>query len=506
MTRRIPLVVAIALLALACSDPTTTEARQAELQQSADAVPPSETATPGPPADDPVVQSDDPDKQPAPGASDDAGVRVLPDPQRWVVVDDWASRSPATTSAGTLQLDAAPLSAEGVPDLGRRISLNYRFGPVEDFEREWGDASALGDPTDFELEDGIARSVSNAEFGFATALVWIKGTFVSMQTEDPDADLIDLAESLMHVDETTWQAARSGAEGQRLIAIEAAMQRVEPVAPIGEPMPHWVLPSPWEVEWVTDKTIWTDEQQRQAVAFVEANRPAHAPTQTQREFRSWHFGFGDTADSAAAQFVPHVSVYISILDEPSDPGYPTNYETISALGLDGVISFGSAELGSEALRVTVQAPRLDEAHLRAFLAAAEFARDDPLDGLVVADPRFQLLDVEEWDQRPPSWHAAYAHPDAGDAFVSVWRLSVPELRAWMIGRGRDLTVPDEVWATIAAGGTINFDSHTADATYEVPTGLLMILRNIERGDLIPISVEDWIELVEPVNTDPLNPR
>ena len=56
---------------------------------------------------------------------------------------------------------------------------------------------------------------------------------------------------------------------------------------------------------------------------------------------------------------------------------------------------------------------------------------------------------------------------------------------------------------IASGDVVNFGR---SITYDPQQNLLIQLRNIDRDDLLPIALEDWIELVEPYNADPLNPR
>lgn len=456
-----------------------------------------------------VVDSSD---EPLASESDAGAARLMPDPERWVVVDDWSSRGATTASSDDvdgLQLDVAPLDEVGVPQLGRRISLNYRLGAFEDFDRQWGDASSMGEPVDFVVGEAVGRSVQNAQMGLAMAMVWYDGTFVSIQTQDPDADVTELATSLAVVDEGTWAAARRGAEAQRLVAVEAAMQNIAPVTSSGEPLPHWVLPAPWELEWVTDKTIWTPEQQAQAVGFSEANRPPTLDAATGSESDSWRFGFADSAEAAATQFVPQVTIYVNVFADAPDDFYPINYETVSALGLDGVItpvggSGMSVELGTGKVRVGVlTTSELGEEGVREFLDAIEFASDDPLGGFVVSDPRFQPIDLADWDQRPVSWHAAWKRPDGPDGFISVWRLTVPELRVWMLGRGDGLPVPDDAWEIVAADGVIEFGPNTS---YNASTGLLMSLRGIEQDDLVPLELEDWISLAAPLNTDPLNPR
>jgi len=496
MFRLLSLLVALVLVALSCSGSSENQAAIPEVSLAESVVPATAVA-------------DSSDEQ----LATDAGVaRLLPDPRRWVVVDDWSSRSAVTASSDHvdgLQFDVAPLDKVGVPQLGRRISLTYRRGTIDDFDRQWGDASSMGDPVDFVVGVGVGRSVQNAQMGFALAMVWYNGTFVSIQTQDPDGDVTELAKSLAEVDEGAWAAARKGAEAQRLVAVEAAMQNIAPIAGSDEPLPHWVLPAPWELEWVTDKTIWTPEQQAQAVGFSQANRPPTAAAEAPSEYRIWRYGFADTAEAAAAQFIPQVSIYVTVFADAPDDIYPTNYEKISALGLDGVVlpvggSGMSVELGTGEVRVDVRTTSdLGEEGVREFLDATEFASSDPFDGFVLSDPRFQPIDLADWDQRPVSWHAAWKRPDGPDGFISVWRLSVPELRVWMLGRGDGLPVPDGAWEMVAADGVIEFGP---DTSYDVSTGLLMSLRGIAQDDLAPIELEDWRTLAEPVNTDPLNPR
>lgn len=501
MSRVVPVLVVLAVITLGCSDSSITDAQAADPAQAV--VAPAPTATTTPIAD--VAEDADP-----PAGEPDVDVpKLLPDQGRWVVVEDWSARpgSGEIDDRDLLQLDVAPLDEDGVPQLNRRISIGYVLAPIEDFDRRWGDAASLGEPINFAVGDGIGRSVHNAQMGFAMAHVWDGGVLLTIQTQDSDADLTELAKSLTRVDEATWATARNGAEGQRMIAVQAEMETVEPVPGPGEPMPHWVLPEPWQLEYVTDMTIWTDEQRAQSAAFKQANQPASARAVTAGEHQLWRYGFADSAEGASTQFVPQITISAAVFAEAPDSYVTIGSEPISALGLDGSISVvGSSsrvELGTGQLRVNVQARGLNETEIREFLDAVEFATDDPLDGFEVSDPRFQLVEVPALDQRPSSWHALWTQPGEPDAAISVWRVDVPDLRAWLQWRGEGLVIPADVWEAVAAGEVIDFGRGT---TYDPSTGLLMMLRGHEQSDLIPIALDDWIELVTPVNTDPLNPR
>ena len=43
-------------------------------------------------------------------------------------------------------------------------------------------------------------------------------------------------------------------------------------------------------------------------------------------------------------------------------------------------------------------------------------------------------------------------------------------------------------------------------TYDVGSGLLWELHGVERDELLPIELADWIELATPFNSDPVRPR
>lgn len=435
---------------------------------------------------------------------------LLPDPNRWVVVEDLSVRAdPSAVPSEVfddLQLQVAPVDDAGVPQLDRRISLRYSVGPLDDRERRWGDTSAMGVPVDLELAEGVGRLVVNEEARFAAAQVWIDGMFIYAQTQDTQADLASLASSMSRVDEATWISARSGAADQRLLAVEAAMGNIEPIAQQGEPMPHWILSGEdWRLDWVTDKTIWTPEQHAQSQALSAANSSQAPPDLG--EVQSWHYGFGATAAEARAQFVPQIKITAIVLADASQPAFhPSNYEQIEALGLQGVISpldrsATLVELGTGEVRVSVYTSNFDPDQTKRFLAAVDFASADPLAGFVVDDPQYQIVTLPQVDTQLPNWHAAWSRVSGGSAGMSVWRLSVPELRQWLLSR--TLPVPDNIWETVASGGVVEFSS---GSTYDASTGLLMELAGITQADLVPIELEDWIELVEPVNTDPLNPR
>ncbi|KAG1647375.1 hypothetical protein GQR58_030648 [Nymphon striatum] len=493
MSRLLSVLIALALVALSCSgsspDQATPAAVSADERASSSVVADSsadETASEAGGTDEAAEASD----EPATDRSDDEQVEseteataeaavetsptlLLPDPDRWVVVDDWSDRGGQADEFENL--DVAPLNGDGVPQLGRRIALSYRLGSVEELERQWGDASSMGEPVDFEIDGAVGRSVRNEEVGFAMAVVWHRGTFVTMQTQDPDTDLAEFAMSVSEVDDATWTEARA-AVGTRM----------------GYRQDH------------------LDCRATRAVCSIHPSQSPAMPTgPAPGEYQSWHFGFADTAEEAAREFVPQVTISAVVFDE--DPGHlhPINYPTISALGLDGVIyPVGGAgitvRLGTGTVQVNLRTRNLDEAGVREFLDVAEFATTDPLDGFVLNDQRFQPVELSEWRGQPPSWHAAWKQNGRPDASISVWRLSVPELRVWLLrSRGHGLRVPDDVWETVAARGGIDFGRRT---TYDVDAGLLMTLSGIERDSLIPIEIDDWIALVEPVNTDPIRPR
>ena len=301
-----------------------------------------------------------------------------------------------------MQLDIAPLDDDGVPQLGRRILLVYRPGSVDDFDREWGDASSLGDPIDFVIgDDGVGRSVSDISTGFNLAQVWSNGTYVSLQSPDRDAELVEVAMTLAAVDETTWLSAREGAPDQRLVAVAAAREDINAQPSLGEPLPHWVLPQPWQLSHVTDMTIWTPEQRADAEAYSAANRPASLNDFEEPEFEVFYYGFDDDPDVASSQFVPHVMISAFILADPVEEAFPINYETISALGLDGVINAAvngfSIELGTRGVRVNVRTLGLDGVETRGFLSNLDFATANPLDGFVINDPRFQAVSFQGLD-------------------------------------------------------------------------------------------------------------
>jgi len=506
MARRLLLLATLALVAASCSGSPVDQSADAAPQPSAER---TATATP---TLAPVIAADETVSD-SPGSIEAPDALLLPDPERWVVIEDWNSKGGTPTGADgfvdDMQLDVAPLGKAGVPQLGRRITVTYRLGTRNDFEQRWGSWSTMGEQVDFAVDDGIGRIVQHADSPFSTALVWIDGMFVFLGAGDRDTDLIQLANSLTQVDQQTWAAARAGAPDQRLIAVQAAMQTIEPLADLSEPLPHWVLPEPWEVEWVTDKTIWTTEQHAQAAGLAEAGRRPGWSANVASRHETWRFGFGEDAERAIGQFVPHIDITVLVFDQAPTGQYPSNYETISALGLDGVIAVASGagnsvELGTGEVRVNVTTRDLPRADLVQFLGAIEFASADPLDGFVLSDDRFQAVDLPVWQSKPPNWHAYWKHPERSDGVISVWRLSVPELRNWLsTSRGDALKVPDNVWEMIAADEVIDFGFGT---TYDPSTNLLISLRGIELDELIPIELDDWIAFVAPANTDPLNPR
>jgi hypothetical protein len=240
------------------------------------------------------------------------------------------------------------------------VNLAYRSGSLDEFETVWWDGSAAGTPVDFKINGGIGRSVANEEWGYAMAVFHIEESFVVAQAQHGDQDLVELLASLTPVDQATWSAAEAGAEKQRLIAIEAAMADIKVVPTSDEPLPHWILPEPWEPQWVTDKTIWSDEQRAQELAFAATRQP-NLVTPEPIEAAVWYYGFAGTPEEASTRFVPDVVVSVARFVDAPPPLHPSNYQQVSGFGLDGVISpivpvGARTELGTGDLRVFVEAP------------------------------------------------------------------------------------------------------------------------------------------------------
>jgi len=95
MRRSLSLLVALLLVTLSCSGSTENQGALAD-------VPPAETVVSGPDdtgsIDDgvevlsPLTAVVDSSDEPLASESDAGAARLLPDPERWVVVDDWSSR------------------------------------------------------------------------------------------------------------------------------------------------------------------------------------------------------------------------------------------------------------------------------------------------------------------------------------------------------------------------------------------------------------------------------
>ena len=86
--------------------------------------------------------------------------------------------------------------------------------------------------------------------------------------------------------------------------------------------------------------------------------------------------------------------------------------------------------------------------------------------------------------------------------MSLTRMTIDELRRWATGP-HDVTVPEDIWTQIDAGGEIEFGD---GLTYDVASGLLLEVSGVARAELEPIELDDWIELVDGYNTDPIRPR
>jgi len=446
----------------------------------------------------------------------EAATLLFPNLDDWVVVD--RTDGPITVDLGDLprgHLHFAPVDGNSLAQFDRTVQVDYARGSYDTLAQIVGDAAPIDGRIEIGVTDATAWVFQPGRSDYQYGIVWRDGVFLEMQTQFSVSDGVDLIEVMWSLTPFTteqWTDAISAAEDNKARAVNATAGDVvlEPRVP-AEEFPRYVLAAPWEIAWVTDMTIWTDEQHRQRVALDESFRSQASwlevlanTTQT--------FGFDPAGSGEAEPFVPEVFVAAARVADPDQWARSdglSDGEPITALGFDGHVErFGGSgtaaiQLSRGDIRINIFTETLGNDGLREFLDAAALRTDDPLDGVVIEDTRFQLIDNLPDDDARTRWTAAWQHPDRGDAVLSVSRLDVAGLRNWASEAGRAEFLPENIWDLIAAGGVIEVGS---GATYDVEQSLLTEVGGVDRNELVPIPLDEWITLVEPFNADPLNPR
>ncbi len=464
--------------------------------------------------------------------------------------DPVASETAGPGETGVVeQVTLVPRDGAGVPVLASQVQSTTRPGSAADLFRELHEAGGAGDVTETTIAGRPGFIIDGPDFGYA--LVAIDGWVVNWSTTayGSDVDLAALLASTRAVSAEDWDVAIAGIDATLGEVVAAA--DVDPVddAAGAEPLPRYVLPGPWTLEWVTDMGLWTPEQRAQRQALAAANTPAGASTA--RTVRAQ--GFRSTSSPELPIAVPEVTLEVTAYDGEAAPGpfAEAGGEPITVAGLQGTIyppgtvsGWGAGiELAGGQLAVSVRTTGMTLDELRAFARGLTVEGNDPAAGFSLGSSsgyrEVYDLDgdqVHEWN--PSSfWIAAWrgSGGEGSGPAIEVERLTLGQLQQQLgrttsggtalssAGGGRYLamTTPDLAMVT-AAGSTastflVNGASPTERSTvvgYD-PQRQLAISLTVNgtvddaldlMGQLTEVDLASWESLVAPVNADPLHPR
>jgi hypothetical protein len=372
----------------------------------------------------------------------------------------------------------------------------------------------------------------------SSALAPIDGWVTSWQVQGDGIDLAGLLDTVTTTTGEAWEMALAAGEQARVEAIAEAAAATATDGGYVADLPRYVLPDPWQAQWVTDLGLWTDEQHAQRRAIFEANTGDRATDQL------WTQGFAPAGEQDDPLVVPTVMVTIEKIIGDFDRSWlevPTNFqaEPYQLAGLDGYLredGVGSSwwlVVADDEHVVTITTTGLSRDELRSFADSLEVRPGGLGQGFTSTGP----LTVS-FDQAAPSdplavnvtfWLSAWTGPD-GRATVKVEDISPAELQSelhWTTtGQQVEIEVieagPERIlygtttdWEALAADGDSPSNGRTTSVgSYSPATGRRISVSVTGTRDdaldlldsLIEVDLDTWRELVEPINADPLHPR
>lgn len=311
----------------------------------------------------------------------------------------------------SIQVGYSPLDAEGIADLSTVITGIYRSGTAGDMYRELFEASSLGAVKEISIAglDGFRISGQFASH----AIVFGDGIVSTWSTTDPETDLAALLSSIEAVSVQEWDEAVADVDQVVSEAIGAVLDDATAASPTGidaldpanDPdLPRYLLPEPWQFDFVTDAGLWSADDRAQREALFAANaQPSNSLLWTQG-FRT----AGATLDPDGLLPFAIPDTVISVFEREDDG--PLNLdataEPLSFAGLDGYILTSEVfdddatdQLRTEfsivgtqgRLLVGIEAPFNTEEQLREFASTLTVNQAGLSQGLVSDSPVVRLL-------------------------------------------------------------------------------------------------------------------
>ncbi len=462
---------------------------------------------------------------------------------------------PVTRQSGPAeQIGLAPVEDGVTAPVGRVISIVSQRS-LGSLYGELGEASSLGVVAEVSIADGVGYLIEGDDVAYA--LAFHDGMVTSWQTAavGDDVDLAGLLASVRPVEADRWRTVVDGVDETVEEAIDAAVDAAaadrslsgRPDGPPPERIPRYRLPASWQLNWVTDMGLWTDDQWSQRGVLEAANDLGGGVWEllVTQAFR--RTGASGDLPVDLPEYVVQIRRAEDVtLDRLLDA--PVDAESISIAGWDGWIE--TVEYGSGAIEVSVSAadaghvlrvhaPGRSRAEVEAFVAELE-----PRGAMMAAGVRLTGTEHEQLfslasragdgSTATTRWHAAYADPLGrapstvktveGDTTFETWFDHGPVVSVELLdedqlalflsafpGEADPRHRPVEGGRYILSGPAGNLRLHHYDAGRGVLTTVHRYGATVQElialhQSLEEVSLDDWREYVDGFNADPVRPR
>jgi len=472
----------------------------------------------------------------ADSATGEPGERVrrylLPDPENWAVVEYWPDDTPDRE-----QVDFARIGEGGYPDLSFRITSSASERSRESFDDELAEAIVFSDAVRGvrigDVDGWVIEGAGSAESTYV--LAWAEGWVYHWQAHRKSDLVVELLADVTTVDVQQWQAAIAARHDNVAEAVSATISE-EGIPTTGlEPppeLPRYILPDRWQLEWVTDRGIFTDEQRAQEAGFGAStmiDRPA-----ARARIQTFEFSQEFTREVPLARGVVP-SVYVSAFETAGTadlrPVASHLSVPVSIVGLEGYAHTDatgwvtSIELYGPSVMVNVAVRPDSAADLGEFAESLVARAGGHVDGFDSIDNRYTLVSdnvlapaVTPDDLLAPAttWTASWRRADdPGRTTIQVEKLPLDEFGFWLAFSNTqvDLAAVDVVESEGAI--TARADTARFALRYDSRTELLTIVTSTVPGtsatdiledEIVEIPLADWIPLVTPYNTPVLGGR
>lgn len=425
------------------------------------------------------------------------------------------------------------VDGDGFPGLASAIQVSVTPGDEGEIYRLLFEGSSMGNVREATIL-GHGGFVIEGPLG-SIAVVAFDGTLVSIQAIRSDVDISGFVQSLSVVSDSEWELQKSQISQNLSRAAEHATEddylknqtQPDPIS-----LPRYVLPDPAELEWVTDFSLWTDQERAQREALGRANASGHQETGDLILMQ------GFIRDSSADSDLPVPEILLSVRDYGPDAspdldrgdtnpfffGEYSGYSSSNAGGLP--LSF--VTFGDERFYISVSSHRSSEDELREFVRSLTLVGTDPSEGFeptgafALTAVRTSFLDIV----RQERWYSGYVGESEaeGGPRVHVNQVTPSEFLI-------SLAQPAGLFGTTVEAVGDNLYTLTPDVVeledrgievrpfvtvvrYNPTAGYAIYLTmtgEIEEAlelfaSLIEVDLETWTELVDPINSEPLAPR